>query len=226
MRPTDENQAASKRPNLISSQRRGHGEINILAMLEGDGGRPLARRLAKLPMALWYGGAGLMACVLVGTLAWLARDAGPVRHERPALANGRVSPSDAPEIVAPPPLQIPLQTADTAPPVPVLAAPAPAAKVAPPMMAIARPQAPAHVTLPVRATAARTAPHNVTIVHAPPPAVRVRRAAPPRARPAAAPAVDTDVALISAIIEHGGVQAPRADGCVDRTCAPLLPEQP
>ncbi|WP_296944911.1 hypothetical protein [uncultured Massilia sp.] len=80
MRPTDENQAGSKRPNLMSSSRRANGEINILAMLDGRSGRPLSRRGRALPAALWYASALLVACALVGTLAWLAHDGAAARY--------------------------------------------------------------------------------------------------------------------------------------------------
>ena len=72
MRPTDENQAPSMRPNLMSP-RRTSGEDSILAMLERDparkrgaGGGPSPARLA------WYGAGAVVAIALTGTLVWLA----------------------------------------------------------------------------------------------------------------------------------------------------------
>ena len=72
MRPSDENQPASMRPNLMSP-RRTSGEDSILAMLERDTAR---KRGTKAPggRLAWYGaGAGLTVVVaLTGTLVWLA----------------------------------------------------------------------------------------------------------------------------------------------------------
>ena len=69
MRPTDENQSPSLRPNLMSP-RRSSGEDSILAMLERDPARKRGKgaggRLA------WYGASAAMAVVLTGTLVWLA----------------------------------------------------------------------------------------------------------------------------------------------------------
>ena len=76
MRPTDENQPGSRRPNLMSPSRRATGEINILAMLDGQAP---GRRLRALPAVLRYGAAGVLACSLVVALAWLVRGATPAR---------------------------------------------------------------------------------------------------------------------------------------------------
>jgi hypothetical protein len=72
VRPTDENQPGSRRPNLMSSSLRTHGEINILAMLEGRARRSSPGRVAALPATLWYACTAVLACTLVGGLAWLA----------------------------------------------------------------------------------------------------------------------------------------------------------
>ncbi len=76
MRPTDENQAESMRPNLMSPKRvRTSGEDSILAMLERDparkrgagaGAGASSRRLA------WYGASAVVAVGLTGALVWLA----------------------------------------------------------------------------------------------------------------------------------------------------------
>ncbi|HEX8788169.1 MAG TPA: hypothetical protein VF793_18435, partial [Telluria sp.] len=60
MRPTDEDQPGSRRPNLMSTSRRSAGDVNILAMLDGLGSRSRARR----PL-LWYGIGGVLACGLI-----------------------------------------------------------------------------------------------------------------------------------------------------------------
>lgn len=72
MRPTDENQAASTRPNLMSS-RRTAGEENILAMLERDSARRVGGRISS-PRLAWYCTAAAFAGILVGVVAWLAYD--------------------------------------------------------------------------------------------------------------------------------------------------------
>lgn len=72
MRPTDENQAASTRPNLMSS-RRGAGEDNILAMLERDSARRPGGRMSGVRLAS-YGAAAALAGILAGGVAWLAYD--------------------------------------------------------------------------------------------------------------------------------------------------------
>lgn len=72
MQPTDENQAASTRPNLMSS-RRGVGEDNILAMLERDSARRTGARISS-PRLAWYCVAAAFSGILVGVVAWFAYD--------------------------------------------------------------------------------------------------------------------------------------------------------
>ncbi len=72
MRPTDENQAGSTRPNLMSS-RRGAGEENILAMLERDSAQRPGTRMSGVRLAS-YGAAAALAGILAGGVAWLAFD--------------------------------------------------------------------------------------------------------------------------------------------------------
>lgn len=72
MRPTDENQHGSTRPNLMSASRPGGGEDNILAMLERDAGRGGASQFSSHPRKGWYAGAGLLVMAMVGALGWLA----------------------------------------------------------------------------------------------------------------------------------------------------------
>ena len=90
MRPTDEDQSGSRRPNLMSSTRRTANETNILAMLDRheSGGRlrRLLRGLGGLPAMVWYGTAGLLTAGLVGSLAWLALDNGAPPAGDAALA--------------------------------------------------------------------------------------------------------------------------------------------
>ena len=99
MRPTDENQPGSRRPNLMSSSRRTTGDINILAMLDG---RAPGRRPRVLPAAFRYGAAGVLACSLLATLVWLvqddtpARDAGKDDAAQASLRPGAAGPAARP----------------------------------------------------------------------------------------------------------------------------------
>lgn len=228
MRPTDENQYGSTRPNLMSSSRRG-SEESILSMLERDSGR--SRRWSSGRMTL-YGAAVLVVAGLVGTLAWLARDNPGSQQVEPtlvlkptpmvAMADVTAVPADthghaegaaiidSPE---PPPLGTKSATVSDPPPLmlvtPPDARPAPKASETVPEPAPERPAAaPAKPAKPVAARAA-------------PPRARAAEKAAPVARSAArrAPAVkkgktaergrvDTDVALISAIISHSGKRTP------------------
>jgi hypothetical protein len=61
----------------MSSSRRTTGDINILAMLDGQAS---GRRPRVLPAALRYGAAGVLACSLVATLVWLVQDDAPARE--------------------------------------------------------------------------------------------------------------------------------------------------
>jgi len=110
VRPTDENQAGSTRPNLMSS-RRAAGEENILAMLERDSARRPGTRMSGVRLAS-YGAAAALVGILAGGVAWLAYDNHQTGQELIAqheLAN-----------------PVPPLLADAAPPSPTVSAPAPA----------------------------------------------------------------------------------------------------
>lgn len=243
MRPTDEDQAGSRRPNLMSTPRRSGADVNILAMLDRHAARPRARRWLAWPMAAWYGAAGVLACGLLAGLAWAVHDAGgdgggahdtvaivPAPAPAPAtVADAAAVPVPAFEAaaVASPalaPVARPAQQPATQPVLP----PAPQADTV--LQAVAAP-APSPAQRPDgrhagERSAASLTPQRV-LVHTPAPrshpalpGARVLAHALPlpsrqqtsRARPSAAtakkgaagatPAVDNDVALISAIIEH------------------------
>ena len=247
MRPTDENQAASTRPNLMSS-RRGAGEENILAMLERDSARRPGTRMSGVRLAS-YGAAAALAGILAGGIAWLAYDNHrtaqelQVQHDLADVAAPRVTadaalpPSvppaavtapapvmDAPPITvindesargrdatlasASPPLVMlpPHELAGAKPPpaaaprpVQESARPKPAKSAKPP--AAARPaaqkkadKAPKLASRAVKSTPARSAG---------PAKARLEGSARPRkVAPSADTPVDSDVALISAIIQH------------------------
>ncbi|MCS0590231.1 hypothetical protein ACFQ09_02305 [Massilia norwichensis] len=245
MRPTDEDQSGSRRPNLMSPTRRTASETNILAMLDrhqaGGPGRRLLRGLQGVPAMAWYGAAGVLVIGLVGSLAWLARDSGA-----PSPADGAVAgaaASNASPVAAAPPLDAPaasasaeaVPAADAGPAEPPPAAGATIVDLAPadppaptPASAVSTPRA-----LPPQEHAGRILPRDERSAFRHEHEYKGQRLAaavkPPRtagAKPAAvaqapaqarveargrrnaaatkqAPAaVDTDVALISAIIQH------------------------
>jgi hypothetical protein len=99
VRPTDENQHGSTRPNLMSSGRRNASDDNILAMLERDA-RARGGRLST-GARVWYGAAGVLAVALVGTLAWLASENGASRP-LPADAARSVPEATSRMVGAPP----------------------------------------------------------------------------------------------------------------------------
>jgi hypothetical protein len=96
VRPTDENQAASTRPNLMSS-RRGAGEDNILAMLERDSARRPGGRMSGVRLAS-YGAAAALAGILAGGVAWLAYD--NHKSAQDMQARHDAAPGAAPTVLA------------------------------------------------------------------------------------------------------------------------------
>jgi hypothetical protein len=218
----------------MSSTRRKENEVNILAMLDRHEAAGIPQRILRglrgLPAAAWYGAAGVLVCVLVGVLAWLARDSDPSTSADTALA-GAVAVKPAEPIAAAPPelASASLVVPDALPdPDPVPAAGAAIVDVAPaPAAAPDASEAPVHALPPPHA--GRMAPHEFArepqrlAAHAATGKSALRTAADkapatgsrpalahgePRRRhsaslPKAAPEpVDTDVALISAIIQH------------------------
>lgn len=148
MRPTDENQAASTRPNLMSS-RRAAGEENILAMLERDSTRRAGGRISS-PRLAWYCAAAAFAGILVGVVAWLAYD----NHTTATALQAQVEPVEentAPASAPPlPPEPAPLQLAEAPQPGVIVDQPQDRPATPPPLVMLppedagtARPPAPA-----------------------------------------------------------------------------------
>lgn len=211
MCPPDENQHGSTRPNLLSSARRhGGGDDNILERLERDSARHASGNRSR---AAWYAAAASLVLLMIVVLAWSAYDnASMVRvipMTRISTDNGGVAqaPADPPETLPVPGAAL-VQVPATPP-----AAPAPVVTV-PPLVLL-----PSHEAAPTKAAepavAAAPAPVKPTVRAVPTaplvaagtrPAVRLAVAARPR-KPGVAPlqadvTVDTDVALLSAIIIH------------------------
>jgi hypothetical protein len=206
-------------------------------MLDGHGP---GRRLFARRAVLWYGAAGVAACSLLVVLAWIVRGETPARDTATA-ARGASHDAETPAYTARDSIQVAVPSmhtvpaddsvvqatprgaivVDVAPPTPAMVpAPAPA-----PATAATMPAAQAHAAAhhaPVRPPASRPAP---SLAHADA-ASRQRRAA---ARTASA-TVDTDVALISAILQHTGTRNEAAEGtgtapCADKSCNPRLPSR-
>lgn len=228
MRPTDEDQPGSRRPNLMSTSRRSAGDVNILAMLDGLGSRSRARR----PL-LWYGIGGVLACGLIVTLVWLAR----ARDDRPDASMATAAPpaiaiEHSPARAAPePPTQgaTIVNLADTvapAAPSPAVADPAPVSP--PPAPAASRALPVPHATAPT-SLAAHVPPARAAVAGLRP---GVAHPGPKRGAPAIKPlpaaTVDTDVALISAIIQHAATRRDAVEdaGCRDQPCGPRMPQRP
>jgi hypothetical protein len=191
VRPTDENQAPSMRPNLMSPKReRTSGEDSILAMLERD---PLRKRgtqgaAARLRTAC-YGAGAVVVLALTGTLVWLAagNDGLHPEVERGVLA-GSNGARQAGRDVAPPAPVVQVALAANAPP----AASAAAAASAAPAASAARSGTAAVIVdqrqdglPPLRML--KPAPHPPERTPAPKPAARAAPAPAPAAAPPARP---------------------------------------
>ena len=218
MRPPDENQHGSTRPNLLSGARR-HvgGDDNILERLERDSARHASGNRSR---AAWYAAAASLVLLMVVVLAWTAYDnASTVRvvpmtrvpadnggaalvtvdppeampAATPALVPLPASPPTAPGAAVPPLVLLPShEAAPNKPPVPAKAAEL--ASTAPPA--------------PVKPAVRTVLPPAPTIARPP---ARVAAGTRPRKQPAgplqADATIDTDVALLSAIIIHDTAHA-------------------
>jgi len=224
VRPSDENQATSTRPNLMSGSRPGasrNGEDSILAKLERDPARRHGGGSALRTAG--YGAGAMVAVALTATLAWLAADNG---KPQPMLAQA-AEPATPPAAVVAPPEQAQGAAALIDEPLP----PPPPLRLleGPRMAAPPEPPAPSPATVPDKrpapkaaaaaaGTAARSGPAAAARAErpAPKPRPQATRPAPrPAQRPARAAAqarrteapVDSDVALISAVIVHANGHA-------------------
>ncbi len=235
MRPTDENQAESMRPNLMSPKRaRTSGEDSILAMLERDPTRKRGTGAGASPTRLaWYGASAAVAIALTGTLVWLAAGNDGLRPdversmmaaapppapaaERPAPALVQVALAEGPSAARPGSAAVIVdqKPQDDVPPLRLLKpAPGTTAKApAPPAAAPAKP-APKAVAA---AAAPRTRPVTVSRNAARPAQTKAQRPA-TSARATEAP-VDPDVALISAVIVHANGHAPEGSQMTELLC--------
>jgi len=225
VRPTDEHQAGSTRPNFMaSSPKPAGGEANILARLERDGKRGGFGKTWKNARLAWPIVASVLVIGLIGVLASLANN-NLMLHRQPVLieatalapalqAAGAALP--AKESDAPQPARV-MVKADSSTEVPALVllkplAPPPESEK--PLLAPIKPSASAtsppspspRSVAPARRAAHKRAAKNAKGKAAP--ARSLASTAKPRTvMPAPVPrvtptAIDSDVALLSAIIIH------------------------
>ncbi|TFW33382.1 hypothetical protein E4O92_06955 [Massilia horti] len=263
MRPTDENQRTSTRPNLMSSGPRRSGEDNILDMLERDSGRG---RLGRQPRLAWIAGGSVLSLLLVVALVVLLREnannaenlrnvyrptavpeaatvaeaaarapapqAAPVEQAaaivdmpEPAASVAEVKVEEPPPLVllTPGAASAAAKTVDQqdAPPTPT-----PAAKTAAVDAPVVHDEAPPRMSRPIAKPAAKAFAASSTSVQPkakasahPPTSPRAKKPVAGAAQTVTEAQVDTDVALISAIILHSNSNA---EGCTgaDKKCAP------
>lgn len=230
MRPTDENQSTSMRPNLMSPRRTStSGEDSILAMLEREPARKRGSGTSTVRLA-WYGAGVTMALALTGALVWMAANNDGLKPEvqEMVLADTGNAPqrsataaSDSPTgaatilqvAMAPAPAAPEAQPAGAA----VIVDQAPPAEAVPPLRLLKpAPDKPAaeKSTPPARAAASPSVPAAVTparpaarTASPPRPVAAVPAEAKPITRPAAAPAKPRP-----AMVAKSAVKAAQAKG--------------
>lgn len=243
MRPSDENQNGSTRPNLMSPSRRSAAsEDSILASLERG---PSSTRTHRG----WLIIGGSAAAVLTLMIAWLAygnatsvRALPPSAVKRPAAPpadNGMLNQS-LPSISIPAPQSAAIidEPAAEAPARPALvmlpreATPARDERTAvaamPQEERVSRP-APAVKTIPVKPSAAPRQVAKTAKAAATKAGARKAKAPAPAPSPVATPEVDSDVALLSAILAHStrhAAERAQQESCQGKKCAVKPSTQP
>lgn len=218
MRPPDENQNGSTRPNFMSASRRAAGgDDNILARLERDAKRgPSASSWSNHARLAWCGLAALAIFGLIGILASLAKE-NLAGHRQPTLieaksapdlfANGGFAPLPAPApstLASTPLVDLPIAPPkskstdrDGVPPLVMLKqGPAPV-KTAPPVKmaaAVSKPVQQPSAKMAALTPAPRGAPARPAAKSTPPKSAAARPAASP-ARPALAAATPAPARL-------------------------------
>ncbi|MFP5392150.1 MAG: hypothetical protein ACLGI6_11505 [Gammaproteobacteria bacterium] len=199
MRPADENQSHGKRPSLFASSTRPQTQDEqILARMERGGPRSAAAPATRRGRTALLGLGLLTVAALVSTLAILARQGGPA-----------IKP--APEVLVS--VQVPV--------LPELPAPAtgPALLVeqAAPVQTV-----PLHVAAVKPAVKPAIKPVKIAARPAPKPAAKTVPAKPAlRPRPTAAPAdpaMDTDIAILAAVLSQSPRHAHPAEGPAELAC--------
>jgi hypothetical protein len=196
VRPPEQDQQASIRPNLMSSSKRGTtNEGKILAALESSGGSARIRKDRPPATELWRKGRNSMLFVLCVCLVWFTYDNATSFTYSPqpavAIAEPKASTSSAPaqqmEPTAPPAVAVIRDELIAVPGEPLKVA-APTAPMIPAIAPLPSPQRIATVD-------------RVKPVVRPPLAKKSLRPAPATSAEAAPP--DSDVAILSAIVAQG-----------------------
>lgn len=232
MRPTDENQSTSMRPNLMSPRRTAtSGEDSILAMLEREPARKRVHGSPGVRLA-WYGASAAVVLSLTGTLVWMAANNDGLRlaDEETVLAEATAAGGNAAPVhpaSAATVLQVAMAPALDAQPAgtAVIVEQAPPGEAAPPLRllkpapgkAATEPPAREQPAAAVRATSSPPAPAAA-------PVKPVAKASPP-ARQAAAPAKPRAVLVAKAVkpvqpkAQRGANPARTAEAPVDADVA-------
>lgn len=231
MRPTDENQSPSMRPNLMSPRRTAtSGEDSILAMLEREPARKRKAGTSGIRLA-WYGASAMLALALTGTLIWMAANNDGLRPEvqESVLAEAEQAPRRSAPVPGDSPagaatiLQVAMAPAAAAPDTQPAGAAlivdqAPPAEAVPPLRLLksapekpaaeksmapprATPVSPVPAAVPPRPVAKASAPARL----AAPAAAETR----PVPRPAAAPAKSRQVVVAKSAVKPAPAKAPR-----------------
>ncbi len=218
MRPSEQNQKASIRPNLMSSSKRGaSNDGKILASLEPAGSPARARADTPPVHDLWRKGRNSLLLVLCVCLVWFTYDNATsfTFHPEPAVAVVEPkTPAQAAPTAQPEPMPAPAPAAAeireeliamTSAPVKAPALEAPIAPIAP--VAPTARTAPTAPITPVASTAPATAapalPERVAAIDRNKPAARPAQARKmPRPPPVTGPEAptDSDVLILSAIV--------------------------
>lgn len=212
MRPTDENQHGSTRPNLVSGSRRpAGGEDNILAKLDRDGTRGSAGGTIAGGRRALYALGGMLILGLMATLAWLAHENAIAKRTLPGAAS--FTETEVVPVAAPTPSPAfpqPMAAAKASAPPASRAALDPAEKVvesAPKEIATRAEATMAPPFVPPLSSREETSkpPAQSTSRPVTRPVIAAARKPPPALAPVAQAEpqpVDSDVALLSAIIMH------------------------
>jgi hypothetical protein len=247
VRPPDENQNASTRPNFMSATRRAYAsDDNILARLERDARRGKSGKSGSWKHATlaWCILASVVVIALIGTLASLARDnmtapkqgADPKPDPFASSVRGGFAPLPVPSPsrrlganvydVPPEPSLLPPMVMLKSTPA-AAKSPAKAADPTPPPVRAARPvkAPPERLVAAARPAPARVAPAAVRQSTPPAPRIaaaplRPRKAPPPASPPVEPTAVDSDVALLSAIIMHASRHSAEREKMEAARCGP------
>jgi hypothetical protein len=200
VRPSDENQLGSTRPHLKSARRTASANSNILASLERLANKQHSRTKPR-PNPAWLSAGALAVLGLIGTIAWLAHvNATTLRPLPVADARGRPLPDMPAASAARLPAAIIDEPAERA----ILLARA----EIPPLVMLKPAAPPPRPPAPLMVERAAPAPKRTPAKKAAPPKVAAapKKAPAPPVKTEPEP-VDSDVALLSAILSYSSRHA-------------------